>query len=236
MVDWMIQVLYVLKEPTQTLFRAVQIMDQFFMECPDKLQVDDLHLVGVASIRIACKYESLAVISIEDFVLTLTKGKYTPEQINNAEMQILNAIKFDVSMTTLFDACENLLNKIFLHFKDRHESERYAIQMFTNYIAKSIMYSRDFLDNYYNNQELSLSIVKYGIWAANKFYEEEVLQKTLVLIAQMEEFKFLETAGGERQDLEVSEYIQKFSQTFKHLSALQNYDDANGFFTEIFGL
>lgn len=79
MIDWMVQVLHILNEPSWTFFSAVQIMDSFFMATHETLTPEKLHLIGVASIRIACKYEELAVIPIEEFADQLTKGKFTPK-------------------------------------------------------------------------------------------------------------------------------------------------------------
>lgn len=90
-------------------------------------------------------------------------------------MLILTKIQFEVTRSNIFDFCESLINKVFSHFEQRHESERSTIQTLSNYIARSVMYSRDFLDKYYNPEELALAIVKFGVFAAERFFDEPVI-------------------------------------------------------------
>lgn len=60
----MIQVLAILEESPRTFFHSVQLMDLFFESYKQPLQPDDLHLIGVTCIRIALKYQDLAVLPI----------------------------------------------------------------------------------------------------------------------------------------------------------------------------
>jgi hypothetical protein len=59
MVDWMIEVISSYKFSEQTFFSAVRLMDSFFMKSEARLEVTDLHLVGVASMFIASKFEEI---------------------------------------------------------------------------------------------------------------------------------------------------------------------------------
>lgn len=149
-------------------------------------------------------------------------------------MLILTKIQFEVTHSNIFDFCENLINKLFSHFDQRYESERSAVQNLSNYIARSIMYSRDFLDIYYDPQDLAVAIVKVGVFAANQFFDEPIIQKLIEFIAVMEDFSILSTVGGERLEEDLKTYILSFRENFKNLTALQNFDDAKGFFFEIF--
>ena len=67
MVDWMIEVLASYKCSEQTFFLAVRILDLYLYKT-DKytiylfnrvLELSDLHLTGVTSMFIACKYEEI---------------------------------------------------------------------------------------------------------------------------------------------------------------------------------
>lgn len=57
MVDWMIEVLSSYKMSEDCFFRSVKYMDLLFRNTSKKLQVGDLHLVGVVSMFTASKYE-----------------------------------------------------------------------------------------------------------------------------------------------------------------------------------
>jgi len=57
MVDWMIEVLSSYKMTEETFFRSVFLMDAYMKNCGVKLEVKDLHLIGVSSMFSAAKYE-----------------------------------------------------------------------------------------------------------------------------------------------------------------------------------
>lgn len=150
-------------------------------------------------------------------------------------MDILNKIEFELAFTTMYDFCENLINKLFLPFQFRFESERNAVQTLTNYIARSVTYSRNFLDKYHDLKALSTAIVKFGVFAANKFFDEPVIHQLIVNLNEVEDFKILELACGEAMEDDLKIHIVKFRENFPNLSALQHFDEAQGFFSEIFG-
>lgn len=56
MVDWMIEVLSSYKMSEDCFFRSVRYMDLLFKNSPKKLQVADLHLIGVVAMFTASKY------------------------------------------------------------------------------------------------------------------------------------------------------------------------------------
>ena len=57
MVDWMIEVLSSYKMSEECFFRSVRYMDLLFKNTTRKLQVADLHLVGITAMFTAAKYE-----------------------------------------------------------------------------------------------------------------------------------------------------------------------------------
>ena len=59
MVDWMIEVLSSYKMSEESFFRSVKYMDKFFKNSQAKLQVSDLHLIGIVSMFTATKYEEI---------------------------------------------------------------------------------------------------------------------------------------------------------------------------------
>ena len=57
MVDWVIEVISSYKYSEASFFTAVRLMDSFFKRTKTIHKSSDLHLVGVACIFIACKFE-----------------------------------------------------------------------------------------------------------------------------------------------------------------------------------
>ena len=57
MVDWMIEVLSSYKMSEESFFKSVKFMDEFFQNTERKMQVCDLHLVGVGAMFTATKFE-----------------------------------------------------------------------------------------------------------------------------------------------------------------------------------
>jgi hypothetical protein len=57
MVDWLIEVTEAYKCKNETFFLAIFIMDEYFKLCERSLAASELHIIGVTSMFIACKYE-----------------------------------------------------------------------------------------------------------------------------------------------------------------------------------
>jgi len=64
MVDWMIEVLTSYKTTTQTFFLAISIMDRFLAKCARSQSMNELHVIGVVSMFMACKYEEIYPIRL----------------------------------------------------------------------------------------------------------------------------------------------------------------------------
>lgn len=59
MVDWMIEVLTSYKCTEQTFFMAVRLMDDYLLKETRPQTPQDLHLLGVTCMFMACKYEEI---------------------------------------------------------------------------------------------------------------------------------------------------------------------------------
>jgi hypothetical protein len=65
MVDWIIEVISSYKYSDAAFFTAVRLMDTFFMRTKQAHKSSDLHLVGVACIFIAVKYEEIYPLKVK---------------------------------------------------------------------------------------------------------------------------------------------------------------------------
>lgn len=108
MVQWMSEVLQVFKSPRETFFHSVMVMDRYFSEKRRIISLEELHEIGVASIFIASKYTELEPLTLELMHNKASHGKVTEKQIRLREIDILNTLKFKVSVPTLMDCTDNL--------------------------------------------------------------------------------------------------------------------------------
>jgi hypothetical protein len=76
MVDWMIEVLSSYKMTEETFFKSVFVMDSYMKKCRTKLEVKDLHLVGVAAMFIASKYEEIHPLKLEVLYDKIARKKF----------------------------------------------------------------------------------------------------------------------------------------------------------------
>lgn len=76
MVDWMIEVLSSYKMTEETFFKSVFVMDAYMKRASAKLEVKDLHLVGVAAMFIASKYEEIHPLKLEVLYDKIARKKF----------------------------------------------------------------------------------------------------------------------------------------------------------------
>jgi len=66
MIDWMVEVMTNFRCDDQTFFVAVSVMDRYFGNYPDALEVSALHVTGVAAMFLASKYEDIYPLKMRD--------------------------------------------------------------------------------------------------------------------------------------------------------------------------
>ena len=76
MVDWMIEVLSSYKMTEETFFRSVYLMDAFMKKSPRKLEIKDLHLVGVTAMFSAAKYEEIHPLKLSVIYDKIARKKF----------------------------------------------------------------------------------------------------------------------------------------------------------------
>lgn len=79
MVDWIIEVFANYYETTsdETFFKTILLMDAYIKYTQDKVVEDqDIHLVGIACMFIASKYEDIYHIPLVDFVERIAHNKF----------------------------------------------------------------------------------------------------------------------------------------------------------------
>ena len=68
MVDWMFEVITAFKMSEQTFFLSVQYLDRFVSTTSRKLDISELHLIGITCMFIASKYEDITPLYLKTMV------------------------------------------------------------------------------------------------------------------------------------------------------------------------
>lgn len=103
MVNWMCEIFTKYKLDIQTYFLSVSIMDKFFNFTKKILEDKDIHLIGLACIFLASKFEDLIPFQIYHIITEIGKNKFSVKQLLHKEKEILKEIKFNVLEISTFD-------------------------------------------------------------------------------------------------------------------------------------
>lgn len=97
LIDWLIEVHLKFKLMPETLFLTINLIDRF-LACHIVLR-KNLQLVGVTAMLLASKYEEIWSPEVDDFVFISDKA-YTREQVLGMEKQMLNKLRFNLTVPT----------------------------------------------------------------------------------------------------------------------------------------
>jgi len=106
LIDWLVDVHKKYKMRPETLFLAVQLLDQYLDK--EVIARRQLQLVGITSLMISAKFEEIYPPKIKEFVHVCDKA-YSQEDINKMEILILQAMNFQVCCPTA------------MHFLDQYQ-------------------------------------------------------------------------------------------------------------------
>ena len=146
MVDWMIEVLSIFEASEETFFLSVNIMDLFFWKTPTTFRNETVHLIGVACMFIASKFQEIYPISLKEFVHRIDHDQFNEEEIKKMECKIFKDIKpeclvstsvYDFSKTYFYDFYYN--NKNLIVSKEDGKIYEY-IKMTSIYLNKLVLH------------------------------------------------------------------------------------------------
>ena len=78
----------------ETFFRSVFLMDAYMKNCGVKLDVKDLHLIGVSSMFSAAKYEEIHPLKLSVIYEKIARKKFKKTEILDKESDIVKALDF----------------------------------------------------------------------------------------------------------------------------------------------
>lgn len=92
LVEWIIDVHRKFRLAPETLHVTVSIIDRYLSKV--NIKKSQLHMLGVASILIATKYEEIYPPDLKE-LLNISENKFTKEEVLQMEFQILTTLQFD---------------------------------------------------------------------------------------------------------------------------------------------
>ena len=92
MVDWMFEVITAFKMSEQTFFLSVQYLDRFVSTTSRKLDISELHLIGITCMFIASKYEDYYPIKMKIVFEKIAHQKLKIEDIKQLELDVMQTI------------------------------------------------------------------------------------------------------------------------------------------------
>ena len=99
LIDWLIEVHFKFKLVDETLYLTVNIIDRFLQTV--RVPKENLQLLGVSAMLIACKYEEIYPPEVKDFVY-ITDNAYTAQQVLSTECLILKTLNFNLTVPSSF--------------------------------------------------------------------------------------------------------------------------------------
>lgn len=112
MVDWMVEVLTTFKNSDQSFFIAIDLMDRYFKESLQTFSGSELHIAGIISMFVATKYEDVIPLLMKTVINKIGHNKFSIEQIENKEMQLLQTLSFKIGAPTIKDFIDRLLEEL----------------------------------------------------------------------------------------------------------------------------
>ena len=125
MVDWMVEVLTAFKCSNQTFFLAINLMDRYFNslnsgEQQRMLELNELHLSGIACMFIASKYEDVYPLLMKTVFNKIGHKKISIESIRSKELEILRVISFRIGASpTSLEFLERYIDEVLTSHADK---------------------------------------------------------------------------------------------------------------------
>ena len=118
MVNWMLEVFYSFKSNEETIFSAVKLMDKYIWKSKDKIQNEDIHLIGMVCIYLASKAYDITPIQLNSLITLVGHDIFDQETIKNMEKKIIKTINFDLLIPTTYEFIQFLFFDFYFNNKE----------------------------------------------------------------------------------------------------------------------
>jgi hypothetical protein len=138
MVDWMIEVLSSYRMSEESFFRSVHLMDAYLRRASGRLEVKDLHLIGVTAMFAAAKYEEIHPLKLAVVYDKIARKKFKKQEILEMESLIVEALEFRLETPTVYDIARHALQE--MHLVLSEHSSKYLTKILL-YLSKMVLFS-----------------------------------------------------------------------------------------------
>jgi hypothetical protein len=206
MIDWMIEVLSVFGSTEETFFLSVNIMDLFLWKTQTIYKSENVHLIGVAAMFIASKFQEIYPISLSQFVHKIGHDQFNASDIKKMECKILRDIKpeclvstsvYDFSKTYFYDFYYNNKNLI----TSEEDGKIYQYIKYTSvYLNKLVLHYEFFYQE--NCSMKAIGCIVASIKIVGDYLNEKLPQKTKGIYNDWMLF-LIEQGGFDKQKVEL---------------------------------
>lgn len=118
LVDWLMEVATDYRMHRQTLHLTIQYLDRFLARTPLQVKPNMLQCYGTACISLAMKAEEQRVPRLSELT-DFSKGAFTRSQLRQAEIDVLSALGWHLSVPTLFEFLCIIFQQAALHAPEK---------------------------------------------------------------------------------------------------------------------
>jgi cyclin A len=109
MVDWMIEVLSSYRMSEETFFKSIYFMDAYLKNKKTKLEVKDLHLIGVTAMFAAAKYEEIHPLKLAVVYEKIARKKFKKTEILEMESEMVETLEFKLESPSIYDIARHTM-------------------------------------------------------------------------------------------------------------------------------
>ncbi|CAG9317197.1 unnamed protein product [Blepharisma stoltei] len=125
LIDWIIDVHNKFQLKPETLFLTVNLIDRYLER--SQIAKENLQLVGVTGLFIACKYEEIYAPYAKDME-KVTSNAYTKSQIIDMERNMLKVLEYNITVTSSYEFLERFARIVMMESR-AHSLARYFIEL-----------------------------------------------------------------------------------------------------------
>ncbi|CAG9314028.1 unnamed protein product [Blepharisma stoltei] len=103
MVDWIAEVIHIFNCSIETFFLAVKIMDRYFKLLKRTVGIEELHVIGAASIYIASKFQDIVPLTMNTLYSKVVHCILPTSYIKKVERDILHTLNYQLDFPTVLE-------------------------------------------------------------------------------------------------------------------------------------
>ena len=199
MVDWMVEVLSFFDTMDETFFLSVNIMDIFFEKTKAIIRNEDIHLIGMASMFISCKFQEIYPLSLKNFVHKVGHDTFSQKDVKKKECEILENIGLEILVSTsIYDFLKTYFYDFYYNnnilIKKNCDMKIYNdIKLTSKYLSKLLVHYEYFY-MYENSMKaiacIMTAIKLVGFYLKEKFSQEDrnVYNQWIIFLLDQDNF------------------------------------------------